>query len=147
MSALGFTVLDLDSPVGSKNKTATLVTGERDATPVSPVRTGTAWRGGPGQRQAADHGLRQPRRPGLPQWRRARDHPATLRLVSGLGLRGRHQPFVPGDFDSLVIDHEVGSVQHHPHPPSDQPHRHGVVIRADADLFSESAIAARQPVG
>lgn len=43
MSALGFTVLDLDSPVGSKNKTATLVTGERDATPVSPVRTGTAW--------------------------------------------------------------------------------------------------------
>jgi glyoxylase-like metal-dependent hydrolase (beta-lactamase superfamily II) len=31
MSALNFTVLDLDFPVGSRNKTATLVTGETDA--------------------------------------------------------------------------------------------------------------------
>ncbi|AYF74909.1 MBL fold metallo-hydrolase [Nocardia yunnanensis] len=31
MSTLTFTVLDLDFPVGSKNKTATLVTGENDA--------------------------------------------------------------------------------------------------------------------
>lgn len=31
MSMLSFTVLDLDFPVGSKNKTATLVTGESDA--------------------------------------------------------------------------------------------------------------------
>jgi glyoxylase-like metal-dependent hydrolase (beta-lactamase superfamily II) len=31
MSTLDFTVLDLDFPVGSKNKTATLVTGEHDA--------------------------------------------------------------------------------------------------------------------
>jgi glyoxylase-like metal-dependent hydrolase (beta-lactamase superfamily II) len=31
MSTLDFTVLDLDFPVGSKNKTATLVTGEREA--------------------------------------------------------------------------------------------------------------------
>src|SRR3954471_13864481 len=31
MGTLGFTVLDLDFPVGSKNKTATLVTGEREA--------------------------------------------------------------------------------------------------------------------
>lgn len=31
MSTLDFTILDLDFPVGSKNKTATLVTGERDA--------------------------------------------------------------------------------------------------------------------
>jgi glyoxylase-like metal-dependent hydrolase (beta-lactamase superfamily II) len=31
MSTLDFTVLDLDFPAGSKNKTATLVTGERDA--------------------------------------------------------------------------------------------------------------------
>jgi glyoxylase-like metal-dependent hydrolase (beta-lactamase superfamily II) len=31
MSALNFTVLDLDFPVGSKNKTATLVAGETDA--------------------------------------------------------------------------------------------------------------------
>ncbi|PYC88527.1 MBL fold metallo-hydrolase [Streptomyces tateyamensis] len=31
MSSLDFTVLDLDFPVGSKNKTATLVTGERNA--------------------------------------------------------------------------------------------------------------------
>jgi glyoxylase-like metal-dependent hydrolase (beta-lactamase superfamily II) len=31
VSTLDFTVLDLDFPVGSKNKTATLVTGERDA--------------------------------------------------------------------------------------------------------------------
>jgi glyoxylase-like metal-dependent hydrolase (beta-lactamase superfamily II) len=31
MGTLDFTVLDLDFPVGSRNKTATLVTGERDA--------------------------------------------------------------------------------------------------------------------
>src|SRR4051795_3240903 len=31
MGTLEFTVLDLDYPVGSKNKTATLVTGEREA--------------------------------------------------------------------------------------------------------------------
>jgi glyoxylase-like metal-dependent hydrolase (beta-lactamase superfamily II) len=31
MSTLGFTVLDLDFPAGSKNKTATLVTGESEA--------------------------------------------------------------------------------------------------------------------
>src|SRR3954452_22809717 len=31
MGTLGFTVLDLDFPVGSKNKTATLITGEREA--------------------------------------------------------------------------------------------------------------------
>ena len=31
MSTLDFNVLDLDFPVGSKNKTATLVTGEHDA--------------------------------------------------------------------------------------------------------------------
>ena len=31
MSTLDFTILDLDFPVGSKNKTATLVTGEREA--------------------------------------------------------------------------------------------------------------------
>ncbi|MFD9335290.1 MBL fold metallo-hydrolase [Streptomyces sp. NPDC060028] len=31
MSALDFKVIDLDFPVGSKNKTATLITGERDA--------------------------------------------------------------------------------------------------------------------
>src|SRR4051812_9170205 len=36
MGTLGFTVLDLDFPVGSKNKTATLVTGEREAPPVAP---------------------------------------------------------------------------------------------------------------
>lgn len=37
-----------------------------------------------------------------------------------------HQPFVPGDFDSVVMDHQIRGVQHHPHPPSDQPHRHRV---------------------
>src|SRR2546423_6827048 len=31
MSTLAFTVLDLDFPVGTENKTATLVTGETDA--------------------------------------------------------------------------------------------------------------------
>src|SRR5205809_3068485 len=31
MSTLDFTILDLDFPAGSKNKTATLVTGEREA--------------------------------------------------------------------------------------------------------------------
>uniref|UniRef100_UPI003D2A3470 MBL fold metallo-hydrolase n=1 Tax=Streptomyces sp. B1-3 TaxID=3141453 RepID=UPI003D2A3470 len=31
MSTLSFTILDLDFPAGSKNKTATLVTGEREA--------------------------------------------------------------------------------------------------------------------
>ncbi|GAA0394658.1 MBL fold metallo-hydrolase [Streptomyces luteireticuli] len=31
MNTLDFTILDLDFPVGSRNKTATLVTGERDA--------------------------------------------------------------------------------------------------------------------
>ena len=31
MTTLDFTVIDLDFPVGSKNKTATLVTGQRDA--------------------------------------------------------------------------------------------------------------------
>ena len=31
MSTLSFTVFDLDFPAGSKNKTATLVTGENDA--------------------------------------------------------------------------------------------------------------------
>ncbi len=31
MSALSFKVLDLDFPAGSKNKTATLVTGENEA--------------------------------------------------------------------------------------------------------------------
>ncbi|MGW3100342.1 MBL fold metallo-hydrolase, partial [Streptomyces sp. NPDC001102] len=30
-SALSFKVLDLDFPAGSRNKTATLVTGEREA--------------------------------------------------------------------------------------------------------------------
>src|SRR3954462_15010759 len=31
MSALDFKIIDLDFPVGSKNKTATLITGEREA--------------------------------------------------------------------------------------------------------------------
>ena len=31
MSALDIKIIDLDFPVGSKNKTATLITGERDA--------------------------------------------------------------------------------------------------------------------
>ena len=31
MSALDFKIIDLDFPVGTKNKTATLITGERDA--------------------------------------------------------------------------------------------------------------------
>ncbi|MEV0221655.1 MBL fold metallo-hydrolase [Streptomyces sp. NPDC050704] len=39
MSALEFTVLDLDFPAGSKNKTATLVTGEREALLVDAAFT------------------------------------------------------------------------------------------------------------
>ena len=31
MSSLEIKIIDLDFPVGSKNKTATLITGERDA--------------------------------------------------------------------------------------------------------------------
>ncbi len=39
MSTLSFTVLDLDFPAGSKNKTATLVTGETDALLVDAAFT------------------------------------------------------------------------------------------------------------
>ncbi|MEU5633147.1 MBL fold metallo-hydrolase [Streptomyces rishiriensis] len=39
MSTLDFKILDLDFPVGSKNKTATLVTGERDALLVDAAFT------------------------------------------------------------------------------------------------------------
>nr|WSZ20266.1 MBL fold metallo-hydrolase [Streptomyces canus] len=39
MSALDFTILDLDFPAGSKNKTATLVTGETDALLVDAAFT------------------------------------------------------------------------------------------------------------
>ncbi|WDV53262.1 hypothetical protein PV963_24290 [Streptomyces coeruleorubidus] len=44
MSALSFKVLDLDFPAGSKNKTATLITGEQEALLVDAACSPTASR-------------------------------------------------------------------------------------------------------
>ncbi|MBV8430472.1 MAG: hypothetical protein JO244_04885 [Solirubrobacterales bacterium] len=39
MSAPGFTAFDLDLPAGSKNKTATLITGDNEALPAGRGET------------------------------------------------------------------------------------------------------------
>ena len=104
MSTLDFTVIDLDFPVGSKNKTATLITGETRGVPgrrrLHPRRRPPAGRRDPRLRQDPDQGLHQPRRPRLllgrrgdrrrlPR-RRVRRHPAGDRAHPGR-LRGQAQ--------------------------------------------------------
>ena len=106
MSTLDFTVIDLDFPVGSKNKTATLVTGETRGAAgrrrLHPRRRPPAGRRDPRLRQDADHGLHQPRRPRLLLRRRGhrrrlprgrvRRHPAGDRAHPGTPTRASSRP-------------------------------------------------------
>jgi hypothetical protein len=62
MSTLDFKVTDLDSPVGSKNKTATRITGETDAFLIDTGFTRASGRGR-GRSRGAEPALRAPRRP------------------------------------------------------------------------------------
>jgi hypothetical protein len=59
MGTLDFKVTDLDVPVGSKNKTATLITGETDAFQIDTGFTRSGSRTEP----RAEPALRAPRRP------------------------------------------------------------------------------------
>ena len=68
MTGIEIRIIDLDFPVGTKNKTATLITGEREAMLVD-----TGFTRADGHRLAAevldsgkaDEGVHQPRRPRL----------------------------------------------------------------------------------
>ena len=116
MTPIEIRIIDLDFPVGSKNKTATLITGETRGAAgrrrLHPRRRPPPGRRGPGLRQDADQGLHQPRRPRLLLGRRGdrrrlprrgarrhaaghRAHPRRLRgQAQGLGA-GRRQPAHP----------------------------------------------------
>lgn len=81
------------------------------------------------------------KRPAARAWSRA-VAPGTRFADQGLqvvvelkaGRAAGDEPFVPGDFLSAVVDHQLGGVQHDAHGPSDQADRHRVAVHPDTDL-------------
>jgi len=57
------------------------------------------------------------------------------------------QPLVPGDFHVLVVNDQVRSVQHDPHPSADQPDRDRVAVGPDGDLAVAVDPRREQPPG